>query len=154
LVRLFREHSYDVPAHVKGHRSANKLLGIPNNVYPDFGYIGQVVTWKRDNVLKLYHKLESISKKGWVQTLASSWHLAEYILYGVFVDNFLKEESGHYHDSQKIVHEYWEPKPLSDEELQQFFSRIKPEHVAVMISAKSGMPVERYQHLAKMIPTV
>ncbi|WP_243902754.1 DUF6492 family protein, partial [Aetokthonos hydrillicola] len=39
LVRLFREHSYDAPAHVKGHQAANKLLGIPNNVYPDPGYI-------------------------------------------------------------------------------------------------------------------
>ncbi|MBO3459841.1 DUF6492 family protein [Aetokthonos hydrillicola Thurmond2011] len=154
LVRLFREHSYDAPAHVKGHQAANKLLGIPNNVYPDPGYIAQVVTWKRDNVFKLYQKLESISGKEWLEALANSWNLAEYVLYGVFVDHFLKEESGHYHDSQKIVHEYWDTEPMSDEQLEKFFAEIQPHHAAVMISAKAGIPVERYQHLSKMVPTI
>ena len=153
-VRLFREPPYDVAAHVKGHQTANQLLGISNVNYPDPGYIGNVITWRRENVYKLYQKLESISGKGWIETLANSWNLAEYILYGVYVDYFLKEESGHYYDSQKISHEYWNPQPLSEEQLQNFFAEIQPEHVAVMISAKAGIPVERYEHLLKKIPEV
>jgi hypothetical protein len=147
LVRLLKEPPYNLSTHVKGHQTANKLLGIPDGIYPAFGYIGQVVTWKRENVFKLYQKLEAVSGKGWVETIASSWDLAEYILYGVFVEHFLKEESGHYYDSQKLTHDYWKPQPLSDEQLQKFLSEIQPEHVAVMISAKAGMPVDRYEHL-------
>ncbi len=154
LVRLFKEPPYDLSVHVKGHQAANKLLGIPDNVYPDPGYIGQVITWKRDNVFKLYQKLESVSDTGFIETLATSWFLAEYILYGVFVDHFLKEESGHYYDSQKITHEYWDPQPLSNEQLQNFLAEIQPEHVAVMISAKAGIPVEQYEHLLHKIPEV
>ncbi len=153
-VRLFREPPYDVAAHVKGHKTANQLLGISNVNYPDPGYIGNVITWRRENVYKLYQKLESISGKGWIETLANSWNLAEYILYGVFVDYFLQEESGHYYDSQKISHEYWNPQPLSNEQLQNFLAEIQPEHVAVMISAKAGIPVEQYEHLLHKIPEV
>lgn len=150
-VRLFREPPYHVEAHFRGHQTANKVLGLSDIGYPTPGYIGNVITWKRDNVFKLYQKIESISGKGWIETLANSWHLSEYILYGVFVDHFLKEQSGHYYDAQKISHEYWTPEPMSDEQLQNFFATIPPEYVAVMISAKAGIPVERYQSLVKSI---
>jgi hypothetical protein len=140
-----------VEAHFRGHETANKLLGISDINYSAPGYIGNVITWKRDNVFKLYQTLESTSGKGWIETLANSWHLSEYILYGVFVDHFLQEQSGHYYDAQKISHEYWAPEPMSDEQLQNFFATIPPEYVAVMISAKAGIPVERYQSLVKSI---
>ncbi|MBR8838811.1 MAG: hypothetical protein DSM106950_33615 [Stigonema ocellatum SAG 48.90 = DSM 106950] len=153
-VRLFREHSYDAQTHIKGHEAANKLLGLPNNIYPTPGYIGNVITWRRDNVLKLYQHLESISGKAWIETLGSTWYLAEYVLYGVFVDHFLKEESGHYYDSQKICYEYWLHQPMSDEYMQKFFAEIQPHHVAVMISSKAGIPVERYEPLVKTVPVL
>jgi hypothetical protein len=146
-VRLFQEPPYNTKAHVKGHQTAEQLLGISNETFPKLGYIGNVITWRRDNVLKLYQKLESVSRKSYIETLANSWYLAEYILYGVFVNYFLKENSGHYFDSRKIVHEYWYPQPLSDKQLQNFFAEIQPQQVAVMISAKAGIPVERYEHL-------
>jgi Family of unknown function (DUF6492) len=151
-VRLFQEHSYHTETHFNGCKSAYELLGIPDMNYPAPGYIGNIITWKRDNVLKLYEKLESISKQEWIQTLGNSWHLSEYILYGVFVDHFLKERSGHYYDAEKICHEYWSPSPMSDEELEHFFAEIPPHHVAVMISAKAGISVEQYQMLIKKIP--
>jgi hypothetical protein len=146
-VRLFREPPYEEETHIRGHHTANQLLGIPDKNQLAPGYIGQVITWRRDNVLKLYEKLESVSGRGWIETLASSWHLAEYILYGVFVDHFLKEQSGHYYDAQKICHEYWTPQPMSDEQLKNFFAEIQPQHLAVMISAKAGISVEQYQSL-------
>lgn len=151
-VRLFQEHSYDAEAHIKGHQTANELLGITDINGSTPGYIGNVISWRRENVFNLYQKIESISNKGWLETLSNSWHLSEYILYGVFVDQFLKGKSGHYYDSQKISHEYWTPQPLSDEELKNFLAEIPPQHVAVMISAKAGIPVERYEPLLKIIP--
>jgi Family of unknown function (DUF6492) len=153
-VRLFREHPYDTETHLNGCKSAAQLLGIPNMNYPAPGYIGNVITWRRDNVLKLYEKLESISKQEWIQTLGNSWHLSEYVLYGVFVDHFLKERSGHYHEPENICQEYWSPLPMSNEQLHNFFAEIQPQHVAVMISAKAGISVEQYQLLIKNIPVI
>jgi Family of unknown function (DUF6492) len=150
-VRLFKEAPYDIETNLKGHKTANDILGIPNLNSPPSGYIGNIITWRRENVLKLYEKLESISGKSWIETLASSWHLSEYVLYGVFVDQFLNQESGHYHDAEKISYEYWLHETMSDEQLENFFAEIPSQHVAVMISSKAGISVERYQSLLKRV---
>jgi hypothetical protein len=156
-IRLLREpncDNYQMPRHYKWHQTASQLLGLPNVKYPASGYIGNIITWKRKNVLKLHKHLEDVSGKGWIQTLSSSWHLSEYILYGIFVERILGEDSGHYYNAQKICHEYWNPEEMSKEDLEQFFAEIEPEHIAVMISAKAGISVDRYQKLLSKSPQV
>ena len=151
-VRLFKEPPYDLEINLNAHKAAKHLLGIPDVNSPPHGYIGNIITWRRDNILKLYDQIESISKKSWIESLGSSWHLSEYVLYGVFVDQFLNEESGHYHDAEKISSEYWLHQPMSEEQLEKFFAEIPPQHVAVMISSKAGIPVEQYESLLKGVP--
>jgi hypothetical protein len=154
-VRLFRRPNEDnKQSHFKYHQSTSRLLGLPPMNYVGARYIGQLITWRRDNVLKLCAHLENISGANWVETLGNSLQLSEYLLYGAFVDYFLKEQSGHYSDDQNICHEYWDTLSMSDEQLQNFISGIRPEHVAVMISAKAGMSVQRYQALLKLIPEI
>ncbi|MEM7724924.1 MAG: DUF6492 family protein [Cyanobacteria bacterium P01_A01_bin.45] len=152
-VRLFREPSYNEITHIRGHKQANKLLNINTDIYSAPGYIGNVITWKRDNVFKLYQAIENISGKGWIETVANSPHLSEYILYGVFVDKYLTTDSGHYYDEQLISHDYWIPEPLSEQELKEFIAGIKSHHIAVMISAKANIPVSRYEHLVETCTT-
>jgi hypothetical protein len=79
-----------------------------------------------------------------LETVAGSWHFLEYILYGIFIDGILKEKGQHYYDSQKICHEYWKDTSMSDAELEKFLAEIPPDNIAMMISAKAGMSVERY----------
>jgi hypothetical protein len=74
-------------------------------------------------------------------------------LYGIFVDYILKEHSGHYYDPYNLCQEHWYEHPLSEPQLNQFFAEISPEQVAVMISAKSGMSVEKYHALLKNLPS-
>ncbi len=149
-VRLYQKPICDNPeTHLKWNKTAHKLLGLPLVNFPFPGYIGNVITWKRDNVLKLYQKLESISGRGWLETLTSSWHLSEYTLYGVFVEHILKEESGHYFDNQIICHEYWSSESMSDQQMQNFFTKIHPQHTAIMISAKAGISVQQYETILK-----
>jgi hypothetical protein len=149
-VRLFRNpEGNDVQRqmHLKWHQAASRLLGLANVDMSIPDYIGNIITWRRDNVLQLCEHIEKLSGRGWIETLANSWHLSEYVLYGIFIDRILKEQSGHYYEAQNICHDYWFPQSLSDEQLEKFIAEISPEHVAVMISAKAGMPVERYQPL-------
>lgn len=149
-VRLFREVGVDTGTErFKWHQTASQLLGLPSISTEAPGYIGNAITWKRDNVFKLYEHLEKISGRGWIETLASSWHLSEYILYGVFVEHILKSESGHYFDDSKICHEYWSPQAMTDQELKGFFASLPSHHKAVMISAKAGIPVDKYEPLVK-----
>lgn len=129
--------------------SANQLLGLPPSELPKFNYVSQLITWKRENVLKLHQHLEAISGRGWIETLCRSWDLSEYLLYGVFVDQVLKAQAGHYSDSSSICHCRWSPVPMTDQKLQDFFAKIPPEKVAVMITAKAGIPASRYESLLK-----
>jgi hypothetical protein len=156
-VRLFRVPNQcttkfitENPGYYKWLITASRLLGLPPVILPVPGYIGQVITWRRDNLLKLYQHLENVSGRGWIEVLCSSSHFSEYILYGVFVDQVLQESSGHYYDSKRICHDYWSSEAMSDEELQKFFAEIQPEDKAVMISAKAGISVQEYQTLVKM----
>ncbi|NET62629.1 MAG: hypothetical protein F6K47_43015, partial [Symploca sp. SIO2E6] len=152
-IRLFRvANRNNTQFSLKWNRSISRLLGLPPIDYPHV-YVGQIVTWRRDNLLKLYQHLENISGKGWMETLCSSVDFSEYLIYGVFVDYVLKEQSGHYYDDQGICQGYWKNVAMSDQDLENFFVKVPDSCGAVMISAKSGISIslERYQRLLKMI---
>jgi hypothetical protein len=156
-VRLFRvadqcttQFIAENPIYGKCLQTASSLLGLPPVILPAPGYIGQVITWKRDNLFKLYQHIESISGKDWIETVCNSWYLSEYILYGVFVDQILKERSGHFYDSERICHEYWSTQTMSDDQLKNFFTELLPNDKAVMISAKAGISPQQYQNLVNL----
>lgn len=147
-VRLFRNpkgNDIQRKMHFKWHQSASRLLGLPDvdMTIPD--YVGHIITWRREHVLQLCEHIEQRSGRSWIETLGNSWHLGECVLYGIFIDRILQEHSGHYYEEHNICHNYWFPQPLSDEQLKTFLDEIRPEHIAVSISAKSDMPLERYK---------
>lgn len=130
------------------NKATSSLLGLSttNNTH---NYVGQIITWRRDNLLKLYAHLEQVSNQEYLEVLCRSFSLSEYLLYGVFVDHFLKDRSGHFYDDSRICHQYWNGEPMSEKKLNQFFKEIPESCVSVMISAKANMyiPVTKYQQL-------
>ena len=155
-LRLFREavpkSQWKSETAIKGKwfSTAHKLLDLP--AFVDFSnqdfitnYVGNFITWKRDNVLQLQRYLEQVAHKSWIESIAGCWHFSEYTLYGVFVEQILQERSGHYLDPQKVSLDYWGTKILSPEELQNMFLDIPPEYFAAMISSKSNMSVAQYE---------
>lgn len=153
-VRMFSDPESifdDMETHRKWYDTAAQLVGTEPMPFPGTDYIVQLAMWRRENVLKLCDHIEKISGKSWIETLGSVWNLSEYVLYGIFVESILKEESGHYYDPQDLCHPYWGEESLSEAELQEFFSKILPHHVAIMISAKAGMSVKQYQKLIQQI---
>jgi len=151
-VRLFRvNHAKDVDTDIakKWKETAKSLLNLPlEEEYYDF-YISQIVTWRRDNLIQLYKLIEKSHNKNWVEVICGVSHLSEYIVYGLYANYVLKENSGHYDDHlQKICWCYWGTTPLSSDELKKFFQDAKTsQHKAVMISAKSSMDlsIEQFQ---------
>lgn len=155
-VRLFREplgNELQKKIQYKWHREASRLLNLQNVDLQIPDYIGQIITWKRSHVIQLCNYLEKLSGKSWLEVLANSWHISEYVLYGIFIDRILKDRSEHYYDPQIISHDYWNPIFLDKQELENFIKQIQPEHVAIMISAKAGIEPQSYQHLIKKIVT-
>lgn len=136
--------------HQKWHESAAKLLDVEvDPQIPDF--IGQVMTWRRSNVISLCKRIEEVTGKSWINAIANTWHFSEYVLYGIYVTQILKASSRHYLDAQTICHDYWDPRPLSTEEVREFIKTIKPHQFAIMISAKAGINVQQYQSMLKEV---
>ncbi len=147
------ESASEFPLQNKWLDATDRLLGLPQTPLPKPGYVGQIITWRRDNALKLHRHLEKVSGRGWVEAICNSWHLSEYLLYGTFVDRVLQEQSGHFYDTEGICHEYWGDQSLSDEQLQKFLSEMPSRAKAIMISAKANISPERYEAFVKSSQT-
>ena len=80
--------------------------------------------------------------------MGNSWHFSEYILYGTFVQQVLREQSEHYSEANTLSLDYWLEKSLSVDEIKDLRTHLEPHQFAIMISAKSGTPLESYRWLA------
>jgi hypothetical protein len=159
-VRLLRvEHSTDMDNEIgrKWKNSAKKLLGLPfQNSYYDF-YVSQIVTWRRDNLIQLYKLIEENFEQDWLEVISGVKDLSEYVLYGIFANYVIGENSGHYDEHlQKICWCYWDDNPMSHEKLKEFFQEARSSsHKAVMISAKSSidLSIEQFQNYLALTQT-
>ena len=147
-VRFYRKPSC-IPidmeqGHYYWYKTATNLLGLPEVKFPASDYINQIVIWRRENVLKLCKTIEEQSGKNWIQVLLSSWNISEYVLYGVFIDEFLKNDSGHYFEDTDICYNYFSEERLSEMEVKAMIETIPNDKIAVMISAKANVPVDFY----------
>lgn len=86
----------------KWHESACRLLQLPDSDTDLPDYIGQIITWKKTNVIHLCQYLETIFGQSWIEILANSWHISEYVLYGIFVDRILQDKSARKDSGIKI----------------------------------------------------
>ncbi len=148
-VRFYRKPNCIAANMKQGHKlwyqNAAQLLNCPDVEFPANDYINQLVTWRRDNVLKLCERIEIVSGRNWVQTLFNCWNFSEYILYGVFIDSFLQENSGHYFEENDITHNYYLEDKLSKEQIKEMVKVMPEDRIAVMLSAKAEIPVSDYR---------
>jgi hypothetical protein len=130
--------------HARWHQTSAKLLGLPPSNYFGANYIGNMVTWRRDILLKMYRHIENTTGMPWMQAVCRQWHLSEYILYGIYVNHVLGG-MGHFPVSKNKVHISWDREIDTPEKLEAFFQCVQPDHLAVMVSSKQGVSVEQYQ---------
>lgn len=131
--------------HVKWHQTASRLLGLEPTPMPAPDYIGNLITWRKSNVVQMCDRIEQVNGQSWLQCITSNWNLSEYILYGTFVNRVIPNSSGHFLDANKLTLNYWEDQPMQPQELERFLQNLRPEHLAVMISAKARMDPTFYR---------
>lgn len=154
-LRLYRRPgaTQELPGHRRWHKAAAELLGLPETDYFGADYIGPLVTWRADVLAALHQRLEQVSGKEWRRTLASRPALSEYILYGVFAEHVLKDDSGHYFDSRNLTHELWTLADYPPERLEQFAQEIEDHKIAVLIQSTTDMPTAKRQEIVAEIKT-
>lgn len=141
--------------HHKWHRNARKLLHIddPSSIKnssthqkKDWNYVANLVTWKRDNVIKMQRHIEKCTGKDWLRSVASDWDLSEYTIYGNYVEHVLGlENSGHYAGTTPILHLSWKYTLSNESDIDRFLSDARPEHIGIMIHSKDAVPVSLYR---------
>lgn len=119
---------------------ASELLGT-NPPEEPVSYVGNLITWRRENVLALHAHIERTQGRPWVEAICRQPTLSEYFLYGWFCERVLGEGAGHYLDATIPSLNYWQTDALDTAGLEALKARLRPEHVAVMVSAKSGTPI-------------
>ena len=145
-MRLFRAPgAAQTEDQFRWHRTAAKLLGLPVRDYFGATYIGAIVTWRRDHLQEMYEHIRTATGRSWFLAIARQLHFAEYMLYGIFVEHVLGEKAGHFHDDSDVALISWEHEINGEADLDGFFGKLKPEQLAVMLSSKLHIPVERYR---------
>lgn len=151
--RFFRAPgAAQLESHKRWHQSAGRLLGLSPCDYFGADYIGDIVTWRTEHVKAMHRHIENESGTSWQKAIARTWHLSEYILYGVFVDQILKGGE-HFETQEALCQISWNYKVDDLRSLERVFDEIKPEHVAVMVDAKLGIPAAHYAPLISTIST-
>jgi Family of unknown function (DUF6492) len=139
---LFREIlPGEIPSNTRWHAGAARLLGRPVEEHYRTGYVGNLVMWERRNVQALHRHIEQTTGRGWVESLCRLDTMSEYILYGMFCERVLREASGHYLEGTIRTLNYWGTTPLDLGALRELRDQLQPEHLGVMISAKSSTAV-------------
>jgi hypothetical protein len=147
-IRFYRKEAAideHMPRHVIWHNQARVLLGAPPAQPPFSDYIHSPGTWERRKVLALRDRIEQVTGKPWFDVLASQLHVSENTLYGVFVDEVLREEADVTPVGRMLCHTYWDTTPLSPEAAEQFVAETPDDNIAVWITSKSytGLDVRR-----------
>lgn len=119
----------------------SRLLGLPVETGCDTNYVGNVITWRRENVVSMCECIEQNMLVKWQRAIVPLSVFSEYILYGLFADRLLGTSSGHWHDPVTRTLCHWQPTLLDIAGLEKLKQGERPEHYSVMISAKSKTPV-------------
>jgi hypothetical protein len=144
-VPLFREPGQrgKIPRNDEWHALAARLLNVPVADSYDTNFVGNIVCWRRANAISMLRQVKELSRKDWARVVAPLGGFSEYILYGVYATEVLKEgNSGHWHDGVTRSHNYWRTAPLDVAALEKFRDERSPSQYAVMISAKSNTKVD------------
>ncbi len=148
-VRLYRysrkEQDYREPRHKAWYKYAGSLFELSGDEFLKSDYIGPLVTWEKDTLLKLNKYIkEKTGKNSWQETLCNTFDFSEYILYGIFTEFVLKDESGHYWDDTDICHTSFTYTINNFNDLQEFLKQLRPEHKAVCIQSNLKIEPQAY----------
>lgn len=131
-----------LPRHLAWHETARRLLGLPPAQPPLPDYVSAFNVWERRTVLALQDRIQQTAGRPWLDSVAAQLHVSEFILYGVFTDEVLGDQAQVEPSASMLCHSYWHPRPLNAAGARAFIRSMPAGDVAVMISAKSGTPLD------------
>jgi len=130
-------------------KDARLLLGIQESRGDVRGHVGQMIVWRRENVLKMQARIEATHGMSWQQAIARRTTISEYVLYGVYVREFIGyEPSGHKPSQVPLVKTSWDMDITTSSGLDAFFTEFDPRTIAIMAHSKD--PIDQV-HLRRLV---
>jgi hypothetical protein len=144
-VRLYKRPGGIMPGmvHVKFHRNACKMLGLPPSAPPLDDYVGNVISWDRGVAAAMCDRIESVSAMPWYAAFARRRLVSEYLTYGLFAEKVAGlEPSRAFLDSRSWCHTYWGPQPMTAGDVAGFADLLRPDDIAVSVEGYTKTPKE------------
>ncbi|OPG03131.1 hypothetical protein B1L11_40915 [Microbispora sp. GKU 823] len=144
-ITLFRKEDAvhaGMERHVIWHRVARELLGLPAAPPPPLNdYVDALVFWDPVRVRAMQERITEVTGLPWADAFTSQLHVSEFIVYGVYADEFLGEEQRPA-TSPEICHSAYIRTPMDHEAAMAFADRIGPDAIGMMISSHSHTSAE------------
>lgn len=129
----------------KWHVTAAQLLGLADCELPVRNYVGNLIAWRRENVMALRARIASVCDSDWLEAVSRHGSLSEYVLYGVFVNHCLGlAEAGHAVLEEPLIKPSWDVDLTASGAMDEFFRGLGEQHVGIMVHSKDDVPVESY----------
>ena len=113
---------------------AATLLGLGTDEVPARGHVGNLICWRRENVVALTARIEATIGSDWRAALMRLPTFSEYILYGAFTRGVIGYEAAHQHPSTvPLVKASWGVDLKDEQAFGEFFSDFDPATVAIMV---------------------
>jgi hypothetical protein len=109
-------------------------------VLPAPDYVSSFSVWNPGVVHALLNRIERVTGRHWMDAVTMQTSFSEWTLYGVFVDEFVRDMADAATESS-LCHSYWDPIPLTPERAIEFVTGISPNDVAILIQSKSQTPL-------------
>lgn len=127
--------------------TAQKILGIEQKPIPVWNYVGNLIAWRKENVLQMHRHIEAVHQTHWICAICKHWKISEYMLYGVMVDHVLgMEAAGHFSSAPELIKSSWSDDLNDMAALNQFFDGVQTQNVGVMLHSKYQIPITEYRH--------
>ncbi|HEX8445342.1 MAG TPA: DUF6492 family protein [Sphingomonas sp.] len=135
--------------HRRWRETSMALLGLDAAGVAENGYIGNVITWKRSNLVRMLDRIEAVTGADWRTAVAKTGNVSEYMLYGYHAEYALPERGDHHIAPFAGVHSLWVD---GADSRTAFLNGLQAHHAAVHIQSTimSGM-AERQRLIAEAV---
>ncbi len=121
-------------------RAAVNMLQLPlDGSY--HGYIDNFVTWRKQEVLELQLYLGHKYDGAWQRAFRNRINFSEYNLYGLYVEKLGRSQETHFYSSDHLCKTHWIRSSMTNMQVEQFCSDLKPHEVMVGIQSFAGVDV-------------
>jgi len=138
LYRIENGVRADMTRHLIWHQVSRRLLGLPPAPPPPLpDYVTPMSVWDPEIARAMLARVAEVTGQSWMDAFNGERHISEFMLYGVFLEEFLTPHDRPVADDS-IVYNYYSRVPLDHDSAATFVDGLPEKAVAMMISAKSG----------------